>query len=90
MFNTITFEQAELVKLRLWNGEDISAIARDFKVKASTIYNIRAGWKWEDAKWPNGANGAMPRSRIKVISAAAKKARRIYTSHVLREMDAQV
>lgn len=88
MFNTITLEQAEIVKLRLWNGEDIAVIAKDFKVKASSIYNIRAGWKWDNAKWPNGATGAMPRARVKVVAMAAKRARRIFTSQILKEIDA--
>ena len=84
----ITVAEATQIKSRLWDGEDVHEVAKAFKVGVEAVYNIRSGWRWEDAPWPNGATGSMPKSRMKEINKASKTAKRLYTSVVLRESKA--
>lgn len=62
------------IKQRLWDGELQRQVARDFDVIESTISNIAAGYKWPYVKWPNGAEGGMPRSQRRAIIKARREA----------------
>lgn len=83
----LTAYEVEIIKKRLWYGEDSHEIARMFKIGVGLIYNIRSGWRWEEIRWPDGSSGAISKRRGREIAKAGKEARRRYTSVILREKE---
>jgi hypothetical protein len=69
----LTDEQVQRIKLALWNGELLTDLAKKFEVSNRTISAIRCGSIWPEVKWPDGATGAINKTRRKEVTRARRQ-----------------
>ncbi len=75
MYNLLSPAQVRAIKASLWYGDLRESIAAEYECSVQTIHQIAQGTRHSEVAWPDGALGALPGKRAKLIIQARRQAK---------------